>query len=169
MALRASSGPVTELPTGYPAYCIYLPTGMSEDFEKEILSKLQAWGDSMGQNLFVAPWNIGDPSYQDLTKNIKFNNRPAIIMMDRNEIQKDSVVLIVDDPILATNASRLTKLLPILLDLILRGENKDAIKKAMQVKQIALIQSLLDPIKAIAGKINITAKWNGISMGLKPS
>ncbi len=58
MPLRTFEGPVTSLPLGYPAYSIYLPTGMAEDFQEDILAKLQVWGDNMGKNLFVAPWNI---------------------------------------------------------------------------------------------------------------
>ncbi len=43
---------------------------MNKDFETQVLGKLQEFGESMGENLFVAPWDVGDRSYIDLIKKI---------------------------------------------------------------------------------------------------
>jgi hypothetical protein len=55
---------VTELPPGFPAYCIYVPTGMNRDFETSVLAELKEWGRNMGDNLLVVDWNMGDESYK---------------------------------------------------------------------------------------------------------
>lgn len=164
MTLRTYSGPVTELPAGYSAYCIYIPTGMSEDFEKDISAKLQIWGDIMGKNLFVAPWNIGDPTYSEITKRIDFMHKPALILTDTNEINEKSFVLKLDDPLLVTDVARLTKLLPMLLDFIIRGDHKKAVKEAIEAKQSARIKAILEPIKSAIGKTKITFSWNGATI-----
>ncbi len=152
------------MPVGYSAYCIYIPTGMSNDIEKDILDKLQVWGSTMGKNLFVAPWNIGDPTYGEITKKINFMHKPALILTDTNEINEKSFILILDDPPLVTDVARLTKLLPMLLDFIIRGDHKKVVKEAIEAKQIARIGTILKPIKSAIGKTKITFSWNGATI-----
>ena len=81
----ATKIPITELPSGYPVYCIFIPSGFDDEFEKDIFQKLFFWGESMGSNVFVAPWKIGDPSYKKLIEALKgdnFRRTPAIVLTD---------------------------------------------------------------------------------------
>lgn len=164
---RVADSPTTNLPLGYPAYCIYVPTGMNEDFEKNILTKLQVWGESMGKNLYVAPWNIGDPSYIELMKKIGFQNKPAIILTDSENIDRNSFLLVLDDPLLVRDEPKLTEILPSLLDFILKGEYKNATKAAIEAQKISKIKSLSKTFESILNKVKITFSWKGIVMESK--
>lgn len=55
--------PVTSLPSGFPAYCVYVPSGMAEDFTQTLVRSLRVWGRNMGKNLFVCYWDIGAPEF----------------------------------------------------------------------------------------------------------
>jgi hypothetical protein len=157
-------GPVVELPPGYPAYCIYVPTGMNEEFERQVSEKLQEWGKNMGKNLYVAPWNIGDPSYIELMRRIEFKNRPAIILTDSNNPDKDSFKIVLDDPLIARDVSKLKGILPSILDLILVQENHTATKKYLSEQQKAKIRSLLDSLGSALSKVKLTFSWQGITL-----
>ncbi len=156
-----------QLPPGYPVYCIYVPTGMNEEFEKNILAKLQVWGESMGKNLYVAPWNIGDPSYIDLMRKIKFEKRPAIILTDDNEINEDSFLLKLDDPLLIRDVPKLTEILPSLLDLIFRGENMNTAKAAAEAGKIAKLKSISKNLETLLSKVKLTISWKGLTVESK--
>jgi hypothetical protein len=153
----------------YPAYCVYIPTGMDEEFEKPILDKLKKWGNNMGKNLYVAPWNIGDPSYVQLTNRIGFKNRPAIILTDTDIISLDkySFMLILDDPQLIRDAPKLFGVLPALLDLILRKDYRDATKAAIEARKIAKLKSLSKDIESVLDKVKITFSWKGVGVESK--
>jgi hypothetical protein len=151
-----------QLPAGYPAYCIYVPTGMNEEYEKNILAKLQVWGESMGKNLYVAPWNIGDPSYIKLMKKIGFERRPAIILADKN-----SFMLVLDDPLIVRKASELTEILPSLLDFILKDEFMVAAKAAVKAGKIAKLKSLSKNIESILSKVKVTFSLKGVTLESK--
>jgi hypothetical protein len=156
-----------QLPAEYPAYCIYVPTGMNEEFEKRILAKLQVWGESMGKNLYVAPWNIGDPSYIELMKKIGFESRPAIILTDDNNMDKNSFMLVLDDPLIVRDASKLAEILPALLDFILKGEYMDAAKAAAEARKIAKLKSLSKNVESILSKVKVTISWKGLTVESK--
>lgn len=149
----------------YPAYCIYIPTGMDEEFEKSILDKLMKWGNNMGRNLYVAPWNIGDSSYVQLMNEIGFKNRPAIILTDTDviDLKKDSFMLILDDPQLIRDIPKLARVLPLLLDLILRKDYNEAVKIAIEAEKISMLKSL----SKIFGNVKITFSWKGVVMESK--
>jgi hypothetical protein len=51
-----------------------------------------------------------------------------------------------------------------LLDLIIRGERKKAVKEAIEAKQSARIKAILEPIKSALGKMKITFSWNGVTL-----
>ena len=55
-----------ELEPNYPVYCVYIPTEMKNDYEVDMMKRLKIWGESMGENVFVADWAIGHPNYRDL-------------------------------------------------------------------------------------------------------
>ena len=153
----------------YAAYCVYIPTGMDEEFEKQILDKLKTWGNNMGANLYVAPWNIGDPSYVKLTNRIGFKNKPAIILTDTDviKLKKDSFMLILDDPQLIKDIPKLTGVLPTLLDLILRKDYANAAKAAIEAQKISKIKSLSKNIESALNKVKITFSWKGATIESK--
>ena len=105
-------GGAVSLPNGYPAYCVYIPTGMSQDFEKATSDKLLQWGTAMGANLFVAPWNVGDVSYVQLMQKLGFTRRPAIILTDDPNLSPESFIMKIDDPLIIRDVARLTNILP---------------------------------------------------------
>lgn len=156
-----------QLAAGYPAYCIYVPTGMNEEFEKNILAKLQVWGESMGKNLYVAPWNIGDPSYIELMKRIGFERRPAIILTNDKDMAKKSFMLVLDDPLIVRKVSELTEILPSLLDFILKDEFIVAAKAAVKAGKIAKLKSLSKNIASILSKVKVTFSDKGLTVESK--
>lgn len=120
----------------------------------------------MGKNLFVAPWNIGDPSYVALMKTLGFTRRPAIILSDGNQWTPDSFVMKIDDPLLVRNVDRLTSMLPTLLDLILLQQYNRAAKDAISAGRVAQIKSISGDIANVLSKVKVTFCWKGITVGL---
>jgi hypothetical protein len=159
--------PVTEIPPGYPAYCIYVPTGMDEDFEKSVIQKLQLWGENMGKNLYVARWNIGDPSYVELMKKVGFKSRPALILTDTHDPVKESFMLVIDDPAIVRDAGKLTQILPRMLDFVLVGETKSATKTYIDQKNAAKLKALLGSLGSVVGSLKVKFSWNGVSVESK--
>jgi hypothetical protein len=153
----------------YPAYCVYIPTGMDEEFEKPILDKLMMWGKNMGKNLYVAPLDIGDPSYIGLMDRIGFKNRPAIILSDTDVInlRNDSFMLTLDDPQLMRDLPKMIEILPALLDLILKRDYMDATKAAIQARKIEKLKSISKDIELVLDKVKINFSWNGVGVESK--
>lgn len=154
----------------FPAYCIYIPTGIDESADNEIFSRLLKWGDKMGKNLLVVTWDIGHPSYVDLIKNVNKSKkgiavkRPAIVLMDRPDFDKDSLLIVIDDQKIMRNVEKLNEILPLLLDLILIGDKRNAIKSYLREQSPSKVNSMIDSMKSIAGNIKITFSFNGISI-----
>jgi len=165
--VSTTPGGAVSLPPGYPAYCIYIPTGMSQDFEKTISDKLQTWGNAMGANLFVAPWNVGDPSYLQLMQKLGFTRRPAIILSDGTSLSPDSFIMKIDDPLVMRDVARLTEILPTLLDLILLQNYNQAAKEAISAKRVEKIKSISGSLANVLSKVNVTFCWKGVSVGMK--
>jgi hypothetical protein len=161
--LQEWSPSTTSFPDGYPAYCIYIPTGMNIHFEKQVLAKLEEFGESMGKNLFVAPWNIGDPSYIQLMRRIEIKQRPTIILTDSNSPDKNSLMIVLDSKLIK-NINELTEILPSLVDLILQGDKKSVIKSSIQAGRRIKLKSLLDHFDSIMKKVKISFSWNGITV-----
>jgi hypothetical protein len=89
---------VKELPVGFPAYCIYIPTGMNRSFEIIVLAKLKSWGKTMGNNLLVANWDIGDESYLGLAFKLGIKTLPSIVLTDSHDPSKNDFRIVIDDP-----------------------------------------------------------------------
>jgi hypothetical protein len=173
LAVPAGDESIRELPPGYPAYCVYIPTGMELDFEKDTIAKLKVWSKSMRENLCVAPWNIGDPSYLKLLQlitRIRLNNkqapirRPAIIMTDNNMPDENSFMIILDDQRLLTDSVRLSQILPYLIDSIFLGEKKEAMKEAVKASKSERISQLLKGVEAALSKVKVTFAWGGLTV-----
>jgi hypothetical protein len=165
--VSTTPGGAVSLPPGYPAYCIYIPTGMSQDFEKAISDKLQQWGIAMGANLFVAPWNVGDASYVKLMQKLGFTRRPAIILTDDSTLPPDSFIMKIDDPLVMRDVARLTEILPTLMDLILLQNYNQAAKEAISAKRVEKIRSISSGLANVLSKVNVTFCWKGVTVGMK--
>lgn len=85
---------VKELPAGFPAYCIYIPTGMNHDFEIKVLARLIEWGNTMGNNQLVADWDVGDESYLYLARKLEIKKMPSIVLTDFHNPNKDNFVIV---------------------------------------------------------------------------
>ncbi len=168
---------IKELPQGYPAYCVYIPTGTEQDFEQNTIATLKVWRKSMGKNLCVAPWDVGDPSYPKLLALItkirhreKRQNgqppirRPAIFMTDNNMPDEKSFMIILDDLSLLMDNTRLMQILVHLVDSILLGEKKEAMKDAVRASQIKKISVLLRGVGAALGKVKVTFAMDGVTV-----
>jgi hypothetical protein len=152
-----------DLPSSYPVYCIYIPSGMERNYEIDMIQRLKVWGTNMGQNVFVADWDIGDPSYRDLIRILGPRNTPMIIFTDKSEIDQNSFILAIDDPKLMKDNDQLCDLLPKLANLIMDGCNQEAVKDAIQKKDK---KKLNDVLKAIAkANFSITAFGVTVSFG----
>ncbi len=114
---------VTSLRPGFPAYCVYVPSGMAEPFTRELVRRIRVWGRNMGANLFVCYWNIGAPEFVDLMKKIGWKKRPFLFLTNKCEIDDTSYIVSIDDQELIRNNEELQKLLPQILDLILVEDN----------------------------------------------
>lgn len=169
----ASSEMVTELPAGFPAYCIYFPTGMNRDFEMKALARLKEWGKTMGRNLLVADWDIGDISYQIVGKKLRIRTLPSILLTDSNDPGANDFWILIEDQSFLRNVDKLIEVLPNLVNLILTGQSnevKDAIKHAIKIGQGSKIKSLLKPISTGLSKLK-TLEFSyagcGIEIGLR--
>ncbi len=151
----------TGLPDGYPAYCIYVPSGLDYKFEKNILQQLRNWGQNMGDNLYVAPWEIGDRSYIQLIRQTDVKSKPAIILTDSNNLNKSSFNIVLDSPLLVKDIERLTIVLPCILDLILKGDLSNAAKTATKANDKARLGSLLKLFESKLGKIRVSFSYMG--------
>jgi hypothetical protein len=150
-------------PEGYPAYCIYIPSGFDVGFEKDVVAKLEQFGISMEKNLFVAPWNVGDPSYVHLINKIGLKRRPAIILTDSNSPDRNSFMIILERKLIK-DLNELIEVLPSLVDLILQGDKKSAIKESIQARRKIELKLLTDHFSSILKKIKVTFSWNGITI-----
>ncbi|SRR5712692_1228763 len=163
-----TAGGAVNLSPGYPAYCIYIPTGMrmSQDFEKSLNRQLEDWGRAMGKNVLVAPWNIGDPSYIQMMKKLGFTRRPAIILTDDGTLAPGCFLIKVDDPLVVRDMSRLVNVLPALLDLILLQKYKEAAKAYVKASRAEKIRSLSSNLASVLSKINVSVSWGGVTVGV---
>ncbi|HLI46322.1 MAG TPA: hypothetical protein VKU94_03935 [Geobacterales bacterium] len=153
---------VIDLPTGYPVYCIYVPSGFDEEFEMKLIEELKKWGNNLGKNIFVATWDIKDPSYITFSKQIKLEARPALILTDSNKPNEQSLLIKITDLKTLTDIEGLKIILNNISQLILIDEKKEALKKFMLDKKQKEIQNL---IKDILKQVNIKFKFS-ISLGL---
>jgi hypothetical protein len=136
---------VTKLPAGFPAYCIYFPTGMNHDFEIKALARLKEWGKTMGRNLLVADWDIGDISYQIVGTKLGIRTLPSILLTDSHYPGPNDFCILIDDQSLVRDVDKLIEALPNLVNLILTGQSnevKDAIKQAIKIGQGSKVKSL---------------------------
>jgi hypothetical protein len=134
-----------ELPFGYPAYCIYLPTGMNKPSEVQVLAKLKDWGTTMGNNLLVAPWDIGDKSYIRLAQRTGITRLPSIVLTDDNTPYRGSFLIVIDEPTVVNDVDVLTEILPDIVNYILIGDTNAAMKHVLREREHSRVKPLLKP------------------------
>lgn len=142
----------TYLPEGYPVYCVYVPTGMNQDSESKVLAKLKEWGNIMGNNLLVAPWDVGDPSYRRLVQQFVVRQVPSIILTRSNILDMNSYMVKIDDPSDVNDVEKLIKILPILVNHIL-GEDSLDLPGLMSEGRGQQVKSFLKPISSTLKRI----------------
>jgi len=157
--------PVTYLPPGFPAYCVYVPSGMEEVFTHELIRNLRVWGRNMGTNLLACYWDIGAPEFRDLMKTVGWKKRPFLFFTNKSEITDSSYILSIDDQELIRDIGELTKLLPQLLDLILIENNVQAAEKALKEKREKGLKNLLRKTR-FGKKFKLTISGFGFSASL---
>jgi hypothetical protein len=147
----AAPKPVRHLPSGYPIYCIYFPSGWGTEAEGNILDALKLWGTSMGKNLYVASWNIQDKSYVDVSKEIGLTKTPAIVLTDSppHPGWRESLMLVLDDPNLVNDLDKLRPLLTMILQNVLRGGGAESLKQLMKSQDENKIKQYL--VKTLHG------------------
>jgi hypothetical protein len=159
---RAYVEKAKELPAGYMAYCVYFPSGFDQDFEKNLINTLAKWGENYGSNLFVATWDIGDPSYIQISKDINLDKLPCLVITDENKPNVNSFLIKISDIRIINNIDLLKQILPNLLQLIFIKDNNEAIKKYLREKNKAMINEI---VKNVMKHLNIKFKLS-LSLGL---
>ncbi len=72
--------------------------------------------------------------------------------------------MILDDLLIVTDVGKLTKVLPMLIDLIIRRDYNEAAKEALKADQNAKVKSVLKSFTSVLEKIKIRFSWNGITL-----
>lgn len=134
---------------------------MSHDYEIKTLEKLQQWGNAMGSNLLVAPWDIGDESYTKLKIKLQIKRVPSVVLTDSHDPDIDSFLAIIDEESIIKNVDLLTEILPNIVTLVIIGKTnaaKESIKDAIRKQQKSKIRKLLGGV----GVSKITLSFAGI-------
>jgi hypothetical protein len=159
---------VKRLPEGYPVYCIYIPSGFDYEFEKNLIEELAKWGKRWGKNLYVATWDIGDPSYEKLSKDINLDKIPALILTDDNEPNINSFLIKITDIKVINNINFLKEILLNLFQLILTGKNLEALKQYLREKNEMKIKNLAkDVIKNLKIKLKFSISLGPFSVSIE--
>ncbi len=153
---------VKELPEGYPVYCIYIPSGFDYEFERNLIDTLAKWGENLGKNLYVATWDIGDPSYAKLSMDIQLDKTPALILTDDNKPNVNSFLIKITDIRVINNIDFLKEILGKLYQLILIKENNNALKQYLKEKNEMKVKNIA---KEVIKNLKIKFKFS-ISFGL---
>jgi hypothetical protein len=151
----------------YPAYCFYIPQGFDEDFDVNLLKKLEILGKNMTDTLYVGKWNIGDVSFINLLNRINVQNRPAIILTDCPKPDNNSFMIILDEQNLIKNTEKVTQIIPPLLDFIYRKNYKDAVKEATRASDFSKLSGYFNPIKKITENFKVSFSWLGVKIESK--
>ncbi len=149
----------------YQVYCTYVPTSFKHEYETKIFEILEEWGRINEKTLYVAPWNISNPLiYIELLNKIGFKKRPLIILSNKDihKLRRTSFMIIINEPHLLRNVTKLGEILDTLLDLILQKKYNKATKEAIKEQDIAKIKSLSEPLAMILSKMDIIIKFMGL-------
>jgi len=160
--LRDYEPSATKMPEGYVAYCVYVPSGFDEEYETKLIEALKKWGENLGKNVFVATWNIGDPSYVEFSKKINLKSLPALILTDSNDPDINSFLVKITDIQILRDIEKLKVILPAIVQLIIINEKKEALKNYMKLKNEKKIKEV---ITEVLKNINIKFKFS-ISLGI---
>jgi len=153
---------VKQLPEGYPVYCVYIPSGFDYEFEKNLIDTLARWGENLGKNLYVAIWDIGDPSYEKLSMDIQLDKMPALILTDDNKPNVNSFLIKITDIRVINNIDFLKEILRNLYQLILRKEYNKALKQYLKEKKEMEVKNI---VKEVMKNLKIKFKFS-IAYGL---
>jgi len=154
---------ITNVPVGYSAYCIYIPSGTNIDFEKRLLSRLEKFGRKMGDVIYVASWNTGRQTYIKLMDSLNIKERPALILTSSWQPRKQSFKIILRGRALI-NIDLLMENLPPILDLIVMRDKNAAIKKTMKFERTVKLRSLVNGLESVMRNVKLTISWNGITI-----
>jgi hypothetical protein len=153
----------SSVPSGYSAYCVYIPSGTNIDFEKRLLSRLEEFGKESGDVIYVASWNTGVSTYVKLMQDLNIKERPALILTSSWQPNKQSLKIILRGKALK-NIELLMENLPPILDLIVMQDKKAAIKKTMKFERTVKLRSLVNGLESVMRNLKLTISWNGLTV-----
>jgi hypothetical protein len=154
------------IPGGYPAYCFFVPTGIDVKTDNKIRDILKVWGDNTGDVLYVATWDIADRSIIDFLRVIQCRNRPAIVLTDVSVPDAGSFKITIDDDRIIKNEGLLMDILPDLVDCILTGEHKEALKSYIHERNERKMDELFGRVVGALAKFSFSFTPGGITIGL---
>jgi hypothetical protein len=129
-----------------------------------MLKRLKVWGESWGQNIFVANWDIGHPNYMKLRKILQPVDLPMILFTDTDEITEESFKLLIDDPALMKQNDRLCELLPKIANLIMNGDHAKAIKEATVKKRKSELRDIIHRVTGANFKVTVSGFGASLSI-----
>ncbi len=150
-------------PSGYDAYCFYIPSGTDIEYETRLVSRLEEFGEKTGNVIYVASWNVGVQTYIKLMESLGIKERPALVLTSSRRPRKGSIKIILRGKALR-NTDLLMENLPPILDLIVMGDKKEAIKKAMKFERSVKLRPLVKGLDSIMRNVKLTISWNGITV-----
>ena len=122
----------------------------------------------MGQNLLVASWRYRYERRQgEFKKKIEVgkNKRPVIILTDASNPDSSSFMITIDGKMIK-DVNQLEEILPSLVDLMLIGEKKEAIKRALRARRRTELVSLGRNLYMLMKKFNVEFSAYGVRVGL---
>ncbi len=144
MVDAAAPEPVRDLPAGYPVYCIFFPSGWASDAESKVLQALKQWGTSMGENLYVASWDVGSRAYVEISNGIGLTRVPAVVLTDASHPDAGSFMIKLDDAGTVNDLDKLRPLLTLILQRLLLGEKAGLLKELMKARDKNRVRDLVE-------------------------
>jgi hypothetical protein len=105
---------------------------MNRDSESKVLTNLKEWGTAMGRNLLVAAWDIGDSSY---ARKLEIKQLPSIVLTDFYDPDKNTFLVVIDEPSVVNDLDKLVEILPNLVNHILAGQYTHRSKRNKAVEE----------------------------------
>lgn len=140
-----------------------MPTGIGEPFEKPLLDKLKEFGKRKKALVFVAQWDPGHESFNELLKDLHCS-APAIVFSESQKPTADSFNIVVDKLNLIKDIQAIVTEIPQLCQLIVNKEYSMATKEYVNAKRKEDFKRLVGGLSAALKHITVTASMAGTSI-----
>ncbi|HET7147996.1 MAG TPA: hypothetical protein VFI73_05795 [Candidatus Nitrosopolaris sp.] len=104
-----------------------------------------------------------------MIERIGFKSKQAIVITDTNNPDIDSYKIVIDNQFLLKDVERLTVVLSVLLDFILKKEYKEATQSFVKATDMLKVKSMLKAFESQLGKIKVTFSYGGAKKDLEMS